>query len=298
MSEYKRTLEEYQGQVLELRLNCINFPSFVTIETLALCNAACEFCPYPVLKRKGDKMPTEIFEKIINDLKDIPPNHQFSMHLSRVNEPFLDSRIFSFYKIINQELPHANVSFFTNASVLVEHKIEQIFEIKNIEFFVISFNDHRKAEYEKVMKIPYDRTIKHIDNLYQYKIKGNIPFPVFLSRVGDGTSADREFVQWCEERYPEFTVSVYPRGDWMGMTKTQNFAVPDVGCRQWFQLHILADGREAFCCIDAEGKFGFGQNVKFDHALAIYNNPERLAIRQSILSRKKLDLCANCTIFP
>jgi MoaA/NifB/PqqE/SkfB family radical SAM enzyme len=298
MSEYKRTVEEYREQVTELRLGFLEFPSFVTIETLSLCNAACEFCPYPTLERQGEKMPTEIFEKIINDLKDIPKNHRFSMHLSRVNEPFLDSRIFSFYSMINQELPQVNVSFFTNASVLTENKIERIFEIKNVEFFVISFNDHRKTEYERVMKIPYERTIKHIDNLYQHKMKGDIKFPVFLSRVGDGTPADREFVQWCERRYPEFIVSVYPRGDWMGMTKTQNFETPDVGCRQWFQLHFLADGREAFCCIDAEGKFGFGGNVKLKHALEIYNSPERLNIRRSVQSRKELALCESCTMFP
>lgn len=296
MPEYKRNIQEYQEQVAELKLDFLYLPSFVTIETLALCNAACEFCPYPVLERKGDKMPTEVFEKIINDLRDIPITHPFSMHLSRVNEPFLDSRLFSFYKMINQNLPQVNVSFFSNASVLVDNKIEQLFEIKKIEFFVISFNDHRKAEYEKVMKISYDRTIKHIDNFYRYKVKGDIQFPVLLSRVGDGTSADQEFVEWCQQRYPEFIVCLSPRGDWMGMTKTKNFEVPDVGCKQWFQLHILANGQEAFCCIDAEGKFAFGRNVNSNHVLDIYNSPERLAIRKSIQSRKELNLCANCTM--
>jgi hypothetical protein len=297
MSEYRTEELEYQEQVDGLRLNCMEYPAFVTIETLTLCNAACGFCPYSTLERKGDKMPTEVFEKIINDLKDIPVSHGFSMHLSRVNEPFLDSRIFDFYQMINEHLPQVQVSFFSNASVLSEDKILKIAEIKNVEFFVISLNDHRKSEYEKTMKISYDKTIKHLDNLYRHHQKETIKFPILISRVGDGTLADREFVAWCEQRYPEFIVSVRPRGDWMGMTQAANFEIPNVGCRQWFQLHFLSDGRESFCCIDAEGKFGSNRNVKFDHVLDIYNAPERVAVRKSLRSRKELDLCANCAMF-
>jgi hypothetical protein len=219
------------------------------------------------------------------------------MHLSRVNEPFLDGRLFDFYKMINHHLPQARVSFFSNASVLDEKKIDRLTEITNVEFFVISLNDYRRDEYEKVMKIPYERTIKHIDALHKSKVNGSLNFPILLSRVGDATTADREFVSWCENRYPEFMVSVRPRGDWIGLTTTTGFNVPNAGCRQWFQLHFLADGRDAFCCIDAEGKFGFNQNVQFKHALEIYNLKERREIRESIRFRTDLDLCAGCTMY-
>ena len=53
MVEYRRTVEEYRNQVTALRQQYLDYPSFVTIETQALCNAACDFCPYPVLQRQG-----------------------------------------------------------------------------------------------------------------------------------------------------------------------------------------------------------------------------------------------------
>ena len=182
--------------------------------------------------------------------------------------------------------------------MLTVQRIEQVLGLRNIEFFVISFNDHRPVEYEQVMKLPYARTLKHLDQPYEFQQQGAIPFPIFLSRVGDGTDADREFIDWCNDRYPNFTVSVYPRGDWMGMTPTSSFEVPDVGCRQWFQLHILASGNDAFCCIDAEGQFGFGNNVGSMHLLEMYNLPERRAIRERAVYRQSLSQCSSCTMFP
>lgn len=295
MTEYITIENDYSDQVDRLRQTYMDYPSYVTIETLALCNAACEFCPYPSLERKGDEMSTEIFEKAISDLEDIP--HEFSIALCRVNEPFLDKRIFDFHKLINRRLSRAKISFFSNVSVLNNSRLEQLSEINNIEFFVISFNDHRQKEYEKVMQIPYERTIKHIDLFHKYHMEGKLNFPVLLSRVGDNSHADREFVSWCEERYPEFIVTVRPRSDWMGMTQQKGFEIPNAGCRQWFQLHFLADGRDAFCCIDAEGKFGYDQNIKDKHALEIYNLPQRIAIRKNIKLRKDLEICSKCAMY-
>jgi len=118
-----------------------------------------------------------------------------------------------------------------------------------------------------------------------------------LCRVGDNFSADREFVSWCEDRYPEFIVTVRPKLDWIGLTPPKDFDVPNTGCRQWFQLHFFADGQDAFCCIDAEGKFGYNQNIKNKHALEIYNLPERRVIRKNIKFRKDLQICSGCAMY-
>src|SRR5688572_20298176 len=46
----------------------MGYPYLVHLETLASCNAACGFCPYPTLERKGTRMPDDLIEKIIGDL--------------------------------------------------------------------------------------------------------------------------------------------------------------------------------------------------------------------------------------
>ena len=62
----------YQDLVLALRNGpYLDFPSVLGIETMALCNAACEFCPYPVLERKGAVMPDTLIEKILDDIQNL-----------------------------------------------------------------------------------------------------------------------------------------------------------------------------------------------------------------------------------
>jgi len=52
------------------------------VETIALCNAACSFCPYATLERKGTRMSDALVEKIIDDLTGIPHRRSFLRDLS------------------------------------------------------------------------------------------------------------------------------------------------------------------------------------------------------------------------
>jgi hypothetical protein len=123
---------------------------------------------------------------------------------------------------------------------------------------------------------------------------GSVPFTVRVSRVGDETPADDDFQDWVRQEFPLFEAIVVPRADWMGLAPETEFDVPDVGCLQWFQLKFLPDGREAYCCQDATGRFGRG-NVAEQHALDIYNHPDRRRLRANLPSRKTVEVCRQCT---
>lgn len=56
-------------------------------------------------------MPDALVEKLISDLGAIPVSHPFEINLSRVNEPFLDHRIFDIPARINERLPNASLVF-------------------------------------------------------------------------------------------------------------------------------------------------------------------------------------------
>ena len=66
--------------------------NILQLETVAGCNMACSFCPYPL---KEDKLSTLDINKIKNLLLEIDPKDpKFKyLTLSQFNEPFLDSRI-------------------------------------------------------------------------------------------------------------------------------------------------------------------------------------------------------------
>src|SRR5216684_2862184 len=60
------TIEGY-GAALAARRDSryLEYPYQVCFETLSLCNATCEFCPYPSLSRRGSAMSDELIDKIL-----------------------------------------------------------------------------------------------------------------------------------------------------------------------------------------------------------------------------------------
>jgi hypothetical protein len=268
-------------------------PYFVSIETLALCNAACEFCPYPTLTRKGQKMPDELFYKIVDDLAAKAPAEVPNFTLNRVSEPLLDTRTFEFGKYIAMKFPSAKVHRVTNASALTDKMIDKLLDQGNTGYIKISFNDHRPAEYEKTMALPFERTYRNAKRLHERVAAGEVLNYVMIGRVGDGSDADADFVEWCKREFPLFHPGVSPRFDWLGYTHSLSFGVLGGKCSQWYELHFLVNGKEALCCIDSTGEHGRGDVTK-ENAYDIYMHPSRQAMR-SAGCRRDIEACKSCT---
>ena len=289
----------YQDRVLELKAGpYVDFPSAISIETLSLCNATCTFCPYPGLERKGQRMPDHLIEKILRELEDIQGRPPFEVTLARVNEPFLDNRILDISQEIERRLPEAANFFFSNATPLTEKKLLQLAGLQRVAYLNVSVNEHQPAPYEALMGLPFERTVARLDLIHRMKLAGTLRFPVYVSRVGDGTTTDAEFLEWVRNTYPALCGLVTVRGDWLGAINIRIGNVPNVGCRQWFQLHLLSDGREAFCCIDSDGRYGTG-DANYQHIIHdIYKSPLRRRLRTEIISRREVETCQHCPMLP
>jgi hypothetical protein len=286
---------DYQSHLDQLHSRCLDYPAVVSIETFAYCNAACDFCPYPNLTRKGEKMPDALIDKLIADLEEIPSSHAFEINLSRVNEPFLDARIYDIAARISEKLPGASLVFFSNGTPLNPGNIQKLSRLPRIARLNISVNEFEADAYEKSMQLPLNRTLDVLHNLHQGVASGYLSFPVVLSRVGDGSTTDRLFCSWVKESFPAFSAVVSPRSDWMGLVPGAGSRIPDQGCTQWYKLHILADGRDAYCCIDAEGQWSTA-NARETSLLEIYNQPARRRLRLDRLSRQRMPICGQCPL--
>lgn len=279
------------------RQNYLEWPAFVHLETIALCNAACSFCPYPTMDRKGEKMPDALIEKIIGDLTDIPPEVRFQLAPYKVSEPFLEPRLFDILETINARLPNAYISIISNGTALTERKIDQLLMVRNLVYLNISLNFDDPDEYQEVMKLPFDRTLRRLDVLHERKLKGDVPFPVRLTRVSDNRLTDTRYVLWVREKYPAFEPVVVNRNDWIGEIADPAAAteVPDAPCHRWFDMSITATGRVAMCCMDSEAKYPKG-DVNTSHVLEIYNQPHLRRLREQLISRRAAgDPCNRCT---
>lgn len=298
MWKYMEYVEDYRALLAGRRdSRYMDYPFLLSFETLTLCNAICDFCPYPALTRKGAMMSDSLIAKIIDECRSIPSDLPLKVVPLRVNEPFLDKRIFDICRHMGDTLPNAKISLFSNGSPLNSPNLLKLAGLENIELLVISLHDYRPDAYERLMGLPLARTLRNLEGLHELKAAGTVKFPVEVSRVGDGLSFDEEFCRWGRERFPLFTVYSTARTNWMGAVNTLVSPVPQVGCGQWFDINILADGKVAFCCVDSEGRFGSG-NAADEHLLEIYNRPARRRLREELRNRVEIPECVNCSLLP
>jgi hypothetical protein len=278
-----RLTETVDKRLNWLRDNYLDQPAEIAIETQAVCNAACTFCPYPTLERIGTKMPTEMLYALVDQTRDWKP---FFFTPFKVNEPLLDKRLYPLLRYVNKHVPQATVRIFTNGSPLTLDWAEKLHNIDNLELY-ISLNSHRKAEYEPLMDLNFDRTIKNIDALHASDFR----HPVNILKVG----RDIPFAQYVLDRWPYFEPLLIKRDAWLGFTNSDNLEVPDHGCARWFELSIMATGKAALCCMDSTGEHGLGGDVTKQTLLEVYNMPVWRERREQMLNRKLVPTCQGCT---
>lgn len=275
----------------------MGYPYLVHLETIASCNAACSFCPYPTLERKNTRMPDELIEKIVGDLTAVPQTVPFSIAPYKVSEPFLETRLFDILELIRMKLPSARIYLSSNAAPITDKKMDLLAQQAHIHVLTLSINSDDPDEYEAVMKIPFERTYARLVALHERALSGAFRFPIRLTRVTAGRDADRSFIDWVKGNFPAFIATIFPRNDWIGsaVTAGAHDVVPDAPCHRWFDMSIMATGEVAMCCMDGQGRYPKG-NVRSQHVLEIYNQPHLVSLRRTLISRLQAgDPCNRCT---
>jgi hypothetical protein len=271
----------------------LDYPLIVQLETLTLCNAACTFCQYPELTRKGDKMPDAMVHKIVDELKAMPADLPFTFTLYGVSEPFLDKRIFEHIALINRELPNAQIGLNTNGAPLTPANLDRLAELR-IAWMGVSVNDYRKDEYERTMKIPFDRTLKVLDLLQERRASGRLGFNIGLTRAGDGSIEDLRFIRWARSTYPALTNNFTPQFVWVGHDPLRAGLAPAIGCSHWFEVAVRGNGKVSFCCIDGHIDHPRGDLTR-ENILDLYNAPAFRRLRATKLTRPEVPQCRTCT---
>lgn len=148
------------------------------------------------------------------------------------------------------------------------------------------------------MKTNYDYVISNMKLLHSRKSDGRFKPHVILSRVGSNEHKDTEFIDFVSSRFPLFKVKVAQKSVWLCDLSGRNTLSDynDMPCRQWFQLHILADGKEAFCCIDAEEDHS-SCNTHENTLLEMHDHPRKTRPIKAA-ARHEIALCRGCVLPP
>lgn len=265
-------------------------PFEVSIETRAVCNARCTFCPYPTLTRKGVEMPARKVMSLIDEMASF--EHKFYFSPFKVNEPFLDVRLISFLEYFEQRCKKGYLRLFTNGTPLTPRLVNEITMLQRVEHLWISLNSCNEDEYFRVMGLPFERTAQKLDALHA---ETGFPHPVVLSKVADDDgSRNMEFMRTCYARWPRFQPRIIKRDGWLGYVPPGSKFVPDQPCQRWFELSIMATGKVALCCMDGTGEFAIG-DVNKSSLLDVYNAAHWRNRRVATISRKNFEPCKRCT---
>lgn len=279
-----------------------DYPQEVTIETTGRCNARCIFCPHHTLERKNLEMSDEMFRMIVDQLKAIPPAHRFWISPFKVNEPLMDRQIFSRVAHINACLPHADIRLFSNFHLAADADIEQICRIQNLSDIDISLNSLDPEEYETLMGLDLEKTLKNIFALLEYIRKNGIQMrreKIVLSRVAQDAQSDQRYARAFWEVFRDYADLVapltIPRQEWIDFQPTEAPLHQDQPCPRWANINICCDGSVAFCCMDGRGAFPWG-NVLESGVLAIYNQPEYRRLRIECPNKSQVTPCDRCSL--
>jgi hypothetical protein len=269
----------------------MDYPMEVSVETMALCNAACTFCPYPTIDRKGEKMPDELLNRLVDEMISWDRPVYFSPF--KLNEPLLDKRTLPLCERINASSDNMVIRLFTNGSALTPDNIESISQLSRVSYLWVSLNSHIHDEYEKLMGLKFEKTAKNLDYLHEQ----DFPHAVMLSTVG---YPNEPFRRYCYDRWPKFESIAIKKDAWLGYTEAQVTQVPDTACSRWFELSVMANGVVSMCCMDSgeDKRWSIG-DVKNHTLYEVYNAPRWKERRTGLVSRKSLDPetspCGQCT---
>lgn len=270
-------------------------PREVSIETLALCNAACTFCPYPTLERQGVALERAIITRLIDEMSgwETP----FFVSPFKVNEPLLDDRLPEICADIITRCPKAKLRLFTNGTPLVSRQVDWIerLPLGRLEHLWISLNSTDPDEYAELMKLSYASITKRLNELHARVAAGTFRHPVIVSRVmADDGRKNWRFANDVRKHWPLFQTFLIKRDGWLGYVEPTSPEIPQAPCGRWFELSITAEGKAALCCMDGTGEYSIG-SILNSSLLEIYNQPHLIERRKSALTRKGIEPCQRCT---
>ena len=272
----------------------IEIPRLVSVETTNHCNAKCSFCPNNALQRKRQAMANELFEKIIDDCTKfkLPAIEPFLQ-----GEPFVDPKIFDRLALINSKLPNTALRLYSNGAALTPEKADRLREL-NVSSLYISLNTMDKERYERIVGLPFEQTIRHLEYIASHGNKAPVAqqITVRLTLTAESTKNElREFKKMCKQlNIRPMTVGLYNyKGD-----IHSSLPVPSYPCTHIDRLDILVNGQTTLCCMDQEGEFGWG-SVKSSSVLDVFNNEKAIWLRSAHRNghRKKTTPCDRCNLF-
>lgn len=277
------------------------YPPNVQIELSNYCNANCNHCPIPKMKRKRNFMDFELFKKIICELES--ENFEGSVLPFLHGESLLTPNFVNYLRFIKNKLPNTPVTLYTNASALTKDLSMVIIKEELLDNLIISIDGGTKETYESIRKnLSFEMVRQNVKSFM--KIRGessfnkpNVTVTMVITPQNHHTMKDLEnefkhvdeinfsiFYNWAQENNKK------------NKLKLPYFLTKANYCMRMYEyINILENGNVCLCCFDYEGMEILG-NINESSIKEIWLGKEYQNRRQYLERRmfSELPLCVHC----
>ena len=273
----------------------------VSLETLTTCNQKCYFCPVSIAPRADYAMPTELFERIVNELTGYRDTLE-SVFLQSYNEPTLDRRFLDQCRtLFAAGLP---VAVLSNGTGLTPAKVDVLIAESPLRYLCINLSTLDRERYLR------DRGADHLEvvlrNL-EYAKSRPVAEQMNIVVLGTGNDVHHSDFETIRDHFDgsRFQVEkhiVMDRAGWLDIgLKSSSQSRPLAGCdnvgsRPLQHLHITPYGKCVLCCEDYDERYVVG-DLTASSIREVLQGPELAKMRRWIYGMEEAPadfMCRDC----
>lgn len=236
---------------------------YVSLETHTVCNQSCYFCPVSIAPREPYFMPTELFERLVNELGAYRHSLE-GVWLMNYNEPTVDRRFLDQCRSLLDAGLALGVN--SNGSGLMPAKIDALVEAGPLRFLSINMSTIDREKYRRDRgRDQLDVVVRNLD----YAKDRPVAQEMVIVVLGTGDAQHQADYEAIDERYgnSRFEVQKAEVMDRAGHVEVglkpasrerSLCGCDNVGSRPLQHLHITPHGRCVLCCEDYDEKYVVG----------------------------------------
>lgn len=275
------------------RIEALNFPKSILIETYSLCQGECGFCPYKEIRGKNevDILSTKKYKELITEISNYNINR---LTLFNNNEPLLDNRIYDFVLEARKLMPNVEIGLSSNGRVINSEKLLKLLE-NGLTTLYISIPCIDRENYKKVMGIYPDKIFETLDSIEDEKL-----FKMIRIAVPKTIYYKDDII----DRFKNFKICTWNleyKESWGIHDKFMKIADKDSYAglcdRPMDQAVISSNGNVLICCRDWQEQNVVG-NVYNSKLYDIWHSEKMQEIQQFISNSEydKVECCKDCVM--
>lgn len=267
--------------------------NMIAIETSAVCNRKCVFCPNATTARPDELMDVKLIIKIIEELRDLRYKGVITLYL--YNEPFRDPRLLQIVEYITAVLPQACIGVSTNGDFFkTAADIQAAYDAGVRQLTINVYNaaegmlnaeagQQRAARRAVVLQSFLDELkVDQKASLYRYAPPGK--------RIG---RVEHKYGVIEHGRMGSFELQ-NRSGNIAHLIPALTEPLQKMCVRPFRFMNVNWKGEVVLCCNDYHGDIVFG-NVADRSLVNIWNDPRMHSYRVALLKKDRdIGLCRGC----